>query len=208
MKIIQSTASLDKGNHMNFNPRVVFPVPAVLLQQVFSWVNDTQKPFKLTAAQDVNETEQYRTAQAFLSLMDELRKLIIQDAAAMLIAHPDCANHGLFQLLVFQSQIFIDFKNKMRRHLEDSKVQYDASINKVLLGVHEQFDGLWSIFSLMQHHWVNLLAFITGNSWCSKLCCQSGQQADIISANNISTIRTSAGRGAQACCLTNKIPWV
>ena len=83
--------------------------------------------------------------------MDELRKIVIQDAAAMLIAYPDRANHGLFQLPVFHSQAFRDFMNGMNRHLEDSKAPYDASLKEVLPGVHERFDGLRSDFSLMRH---------------------------------------------------------
>ena len=51
--------------------------------------------------------------------MDELRKVVIQDAAAMLIAYPDQANlHGLFQLPVFHSQAFHEFKNGMKCHLK------------------------------------------------------------------------------------------
>ena len=90
MNIIRSKAGLEKGNHMNFNPRMMFPVPEVLLKRVFPWVDDAQKPFKSTAEQDFNHTEQYQTAaQAFLFLMDELRKIVIQYAAAVLIAYTD-----------------------------------------------------------------------------------------------------------------------
>ena len=42
-------------------------------------------------------------------MMDEFWMVIIQDAAAMLIASPDCANHGLFQIPVFKTQVFQDF---------------------------------------------------------------------------------------------------
>ena len=54
-------------------------------------------------------TNKHKTAQAFLSTtMDELGSVVIQDAAAMLLQFPDCANHGLFQLPVFQSQAFTE----------------------------------------------------------------------------------------------------
>ena len=68
----------------------------------------------------------HKMAQAFLSMMDEMQSVVIQDTAVMFLDCPDCAHHGLFQLPVFQLQAFADYMNGMKRHLEQSQAPYDA----------------------------------------------------------------------------------
>lgn len=46
------------------------------------------------------------TAMNFLSFMVTLNKVFIQDAAAMMILHPERIDHPLFRLEVFRSEEF------------------------------------------------------------------------------------------------------
>ena len=107
MGIISRKAGLMKANHMNYNPRTVYAVPPVLIQAVFLWVTTAMQQFESNSEIDMCFANKHKTAQeAFLSMMDEMQRVVIQDAAVMLLEFPDCAHHGLFQLPVFQSQAF------------------------------------------------------------------------------------------------------
>ena len=126
---------------MNYNPQVSFPVPQVQINEVFPWVDEAQKPFKSGSAADIELAIKHQTARAFLAMMDDLRYVIIQDAAVMIIFFPDCANHGLFQLPLC-SQAFFEFTTEMKAYLEKAKAPYNASLEDVLPGVHQQFDAI------------------------------------------------------------------
>ena len=121
MGIIRRKAGLMKANHMNYNPRTAYAVPPVLLHAVFPWVTTAMQRFRSDSEVDMCFANKHKTARAFLSMMDEMRSVVIQDAAVMLLEFPDRAHHGLFQLPVFQSQAFAEYTNGMKRHLEQSQ---------------------------------------------------------------------------------------
>ena len=121
---------------MNYNPRVANQVPDHLHNEIFPWVTAARVPFESGLDQE------FITACAFLSMMDEFRTVIIQDAAAMLLASPKRANHGLFQLPIFRTQAFADFVSTMKSHLNASKAPYDASFATVMPAMHSRMDSM------------------------------------------------------------------
>ena len=152
MPIIFQKAGLEKENTMNYNPWVSFPVPQVLFDEVFPWVDEAQKPFELGSTAGIEFAIKHQTARAFLAMMmDNLQHVIIQDAAAMIIFFPDCANHGLFQLLLFCSQAFFEFTTEMKAYLDKAKAPYNAALEDILSGVHQQFDAMNSNIGVVAH---------------------------------------------------------
>ena len=91
-----------------------------------------------------------QNCQSFLAMMDELRSAIIQDPAVMLLDLPDCAQHGLFQLPVFQSQASTEYMNGMKHHLEQSQAPYNTWIDQVLPGVHSRMDSMGGNLSFVR----------------------------------------------------------
>ena len=119
----------------------MYAVLTELLEQVFPWVTEAQEDFHSNSEIDIKLAEKHLTARAFLDLMDELQYV---DTPTMIIPCPDRANHGLFKLAVSQSQAFVQIMNGMREHLESSRAPYNASIDEVLPGIHQQMDAIGS----------------------------------------------------------------
>ena len=57
-------------------------------------------------------------AAAFLMFLKYLRKVILQDAAAMLLKHPERGDHCYFKMPCFQGTQFEDFKKEMHEEFE------------------------------------------------------------------------------------------
>ena len=67
-----------------------------------------------------------------------LNEVFLQDAAAMMVLHPERANHPLFDTLpVFATVEFADFKAEMQQALSTEECPLDASLEKVLPGVQQ-----------------------------------------------------------------------
>jgi hypothetical protein len=101
----------------------------------------------------------------FISFMMTLNRVFIQDAAAMLVLHPEKIDHPLFRLEVFRSvefsvsslflfllllllyllrtnllSYFKRFKTKMQAELDDENVSpLDTALESVVPGVHQHF---------------------------------------------------------------------
>ncbi|CAB9531148.1 unknown protein [Seminavis robusta] len=89
-------------------------------------------------AQDGN----HPTAEATLSFFQELCVVFLQDAAAMLILGEaeERQLHPIFQEMpIFKLPIFLEFKEEMRLKLETAEDPLDASLEKVMPGVHQRF---------------------------------------------------------------------
>ena len=142
MRILRRKAGLCQANEMNYNPRVAFEVPQELLDQVFPWVPEAKKPFEVDAPPADKVTAQNRlTAGAFLAMMEQLRSVVIQDAAAMIIESPDRASHGLFQLPLFRSEAFTKYTSEMKEYLDSCDAPWDASLEHVLPGLNLKLEA-------------------------------------------------------------------
>jgi hypothetical protein len=104
MQPIRKLAVFTDANGMYYNPRTMVEVDESLLQLTPAgcWLFDAHD-----AVANVNELGAGKfTAMNFLSFMMTLNRVFIQDAAAMLVLHPEKIDHPLFQLEVFWSVEF------------------------------------------------------------------------------------------------------
>ncbi len=104
MQPIRKLADFTDANDMYYNPRTMVEVEESLLwlTPVGCWLFDAQ-----AAAASANELGAGKfTAMNFLAFMMTLNRAFIQDAAAMLVLHPEKIDHPLFRLEVFWSVEF------------------------------------------------------------------------------------------------------
>jgi hypothetical protein len=104
MQPIRKLAGFTDANGMYYNPRTMVEVDESLLRltPVGCWLFDAQ-----AAVAGANELGAGKfTAMNFLSFMMTLNRVFIQDAAAMLVLHPEKIGHPLFRLEVFRSVEF------------------------------------------------------------------------------------------------------
>jgi hypothetical protein len=104
MAPIRKLAGCTGANGMYYNPRTIEAVDMLLLRltPVGKWVYDAHAQMELAIAKGATKW----TAFNFLSFMVQLNKIFIQDAAAMLILHPERGDHPMFQMAVFRSEAF------------------------------------------------------------------------------------------------------
>jgi len=101
MLAIRNAAGFVSGNGLYCNPRTALEVPEDLLLE-----SPLGNPFvaaheriKEQVRQSIARKETARfTSLAFLNFMTELNKVFYQDAAAMIVKHPDRRAHPLYQL--------------------------------------------------------------------------------------------------------------
>ena len=86
-------------------------VPQILRFMIFPWIELCKEQVCGTS---------FVTAGAFLNKMDNLRDVIIQDAACMILRGR--VDHIVFKLKVFRSKEFLDFVKVMDEHLKTSKL--------------------------------------------------------------------------------------
>jgi hypothetical protein len=104
MQPIRKLAGFTDANGMYYNPRTMVEVEESLLRltPVGCWLFDAQ-----AAVASANELGAGKfTAMNFLAFMMTLNRVFIQDAAAMLVLHPEKIDHPLFRLEVFRSVEF------------------------------------------------------------------------------------------------------
>jgi hypothetical protein len=104
MQPIRKLAGFTDANGMYYNPRTVVEVEESLLQltPVGCWLFNAQ-----AAVASGNELGAGKfTAMNFLAFMMTLNRVFIQDAAVMLLLHPEKIDHPLFRLEVFRSVEF------------------------------------------------------------------------------------------------------
>lgn len=109
MQPIRNAAGFVQGNGLYCNPRTVLEVPAELLRDspLGDPFLDAHERIKLQVSMSLSRKETPKfTSLAFLNFMRELNIVLYQDAAAMIVKHPDRHNHPLYQLPCFASPLF------------------------------------------------------------------------------------------------------
>ena len=137
MKIIRSKAHLE--NNINWNPRVGLEPPDNLRHQVFPWLQNSLKVFE-----NHPQFDDKNTARLFLTLLEQLQTVVIQDAAALAVRFPTRMKHKLFELPVFQSVAFSEYTATMRATLDQSIAPWDASLEQIMPGLNTRFNSLQS----------------------------------------------------------------
>jgi hypothetical protein len=114
-----------------------------LQRQIFPWADEELEAISESfASGDAGRS----TARGFLSYLVHSRRIILQDAAAMIVEDESRREHPLFQLQVFQTAEFSAFVERMRTKLGESSLEREArgQIEKALRGVNARFDNLES----------------------------------------------------------------
>ena len=113
-----------------------------LRQSVFPWL---EYIFQLLESSEA-EGGEHPTARLTFEYYDQLRDVILQDVAVMFLELEETAtlrSHTVFQLPVFQSDLFRDFVEKMKFTLEvaeqDLMDEGKQAVDKLLPGVNRQF---------------------------------------------------------------------
>ena len=138
-------AGHDKRQGFHSNPRTTYfgnESHQQLPHLIFPWLDE--------ALQSTDKSRN-KTAAGFLSLMESLRWVILQDAAVMLHEGRD---HYMFSNNpdIFNSIVFKDFQSKLIQHIEDKKRddRFNATLDSVLPGVHNRLDH--QIFAVEASH--------------------------------------------------------
>ena len=102
-----------------------------LIDQVFPFVQDA------IASLNIEQT----TAMSKLAWLLLIGKIVLHDTACMMLAGRE---HCIFNLPVFKCDKYKQFLAEMKAKLDDQVVSADRTIDEVLPGVLQKFDGLQS----------------------------------------------------------------
>ena len=92
----------DEGLH--FNPRTACQPPEGLKRKIFPWIEEEID--KVFAKNEIDSNTRI-TAISTLRFWVNLRTIILQDAAAMIVLHPDrVVDHPFFRLQLFHDEEF------------------------------------------------------------------------------------------------------
>ena len=128
---MRSCAGCGKDVGRYYLPRSSIKAPESLLKQV--WPNIERAREVLMSMENHQELV---TAHRFMTVMDYLREVVVQDAACMMTKHPERANHGVCKAAVFQSNEFVQCLERFRReHHHKTLPQNDPTLKHVQLVV-------------------------------------------------------------------------
>ena len=142
---------VEKGSH--YNPRTEIEPPQELQQLIFPELESVMEGVTATINKRIaevqnrtrgracNTTAPLATAVSFLKLLKKLRRVILQDAAAMKAVG---RTQPLFEMPVFKSELFLQFADRMASHLEATKdyEPVDAQLQRVLPTVTNRMTGI------------------------------------------------------------------
>jgi hypothetical protein len=160
MRPIRKLAGFVQANGMHYNPRTMVEVPEELarLTPIGGWAIDAFT--NIEAAVSEQGLPKF-TAYNVLKFLVELNRVFLQDAAAIMVNHPERVSHPLFRLEVFQTDEFLvsrddstifllhlsclltylfkTFKNSISLAIADTgESPLDAKLEAVLPGVHQR----------------------------------------------------------------------
>jgi hypothetical protein len=103
MRPIRALGGFQDAGGMHYNPRTVVEPPESLKSMIFPFADRSLR--EVREKSKVDGKDRY-TAEHFLRLLIDLRAIVLQDAAAIVIAHGERQQHALFRLPVFQQPEF------------------------------------------------------------------------------------------------------
>ena len=136
LKAMRVMAGFDKRQGYHKNPRTTYfgeECHVELKKQIFPWLDN---------AISNTDKKKNKTAAAFLCFMDNLRWVILQDAAVMIANGRD---HSIFveNADIFKSELFLDFQEKLIKHIEEQvsgEIQ-QKDLDAILPGVQNRLDN-------------------------------------------------------------------
>mmetsp|Transcript_19290 Transcript_19290/g.29070 ORF Transcript_19290/g.29070 Transcript_19290/m.29070 type:complete len:185 (+) Transcript_19290:663-1217(+) len=125
-------------------------VPDCLKKQIFPWIEEEAE--KLHRYHRQPDTTHHYTACCFLDYLKALRTVILQDAAAMMILHPERVMHNVFQChKVFKDPQFEAFKENMKATLGTAYDKNSITVEQVLPGVTSRLNNMCQKFGSIEH---------------------------------------------------------
>ena len=130
LEALRASAGFNKEEGSHYSPRTEKDPPEELKKLVFPELEGIEAHVKKRQQEMLAATQRRKSARAkntvlplstalgFLNLLHKLRRVILQDAAAMISAG---RTNPLFEFPVFKSQLFIDYTNDMKNHLAATK---------------------------------------------------------------------------------------
>lgn len=110
MKTMRRMARYVDGDGMFFSPRTDEKPDDSTLAMVFPWVRDAKSQVEMAIEEDEERGRggRLQTALCFLEMMEYLAEVVLQDAAAMAVLHPQRMRHVMYQLIpVFKTPGFL-----------------------------------------------------------------------------------------------------
>ena len=95
-----------------------------------------EQQLKRTGA-TLNTNQPKRTEHGFLMFLQSLKRVILQDAAYMLLKYPVRCLHLVFQLPLFSHPDFVRFKDRMKNDLEGLADPAQSAMNQALPGMRQ-----------------------------------------------------------------------
>jgi len=135
---IRKLAGYEEGsNKVYFNTRTII-YPTDLLRQstpIGKWCYEGYN----SLLGRIEETEENpSTAISFLRFMVDLNDVFLQDCAAMLVLHPERANHPLFHCVqVFDMPEWTAYVSTMKSAIESENNPLDANLESVIPGIQQ-----------------------------------------------------------------------
>jgi hypothetical protein len=104
MKPIRNLAGCQMAGGMYYNKRTMVepPMELLLLTPVGRWVYQAKEWIDEANMDGAGKT----TAANFLNFMTELNKVFLQDSAVIMIQHPARAQHPVFHMELFRTELF------------------------------------------------------------------------------------------------------
>lgn len=107
IKTMRMKAGFCESEGMHFNVRTTVKPPDALREKLFPFVEDGVEAIKAVRDADAKAASDHLlTALAFLGLLDHLRDVALQDAAAMMVLHEERTNNVLYEMPIFRSRLF------------------------------------------------------------------------------------------------------
>ena len=131
MKALRVMGGHEKKRTSYSMPRNSVKPSQSLIDQVFPFVQDA------IASLNIEQT----TAMSKLAWLLLIGKIVLHDTACMMLAGRE---HCIFNLPVFKCDKYKQFLAEMKAKLDDQVVSADRTIDEVLPGVLQKFDGLQS----------------------------------------------------------------
>lgn len=113
IKAIRVLAGFEE-NDWHFNPRTACEPPEELLKLIWPWIEEELE--KVFAA-NRNDGKSRITAVCVLRYWSTLRRIVLQDVAAMFVLHADRLDHPVMKLPVFHDPLFLQYVVTMRAAL-------------------------------------------------------------------------------------------
>ena len=104
MRAIRTMAGFESAEGMYHNICTAVEPPQEALEMIFPWLE--QKMEEVDTKCEEDGVDRW-TAIMFLRLMKRCRRVVLQDAAAIWVLHPERRTHYLFGLSLFQSELFL-----------------------------------------------------------------------------------------------------